>query len=86
MNNVPMKLDYSKTLNEQLDTFNYYKDRYASYELEIIKLQQEIEQLKANLEEANDNATWWRNRFNAIHRQLYKTNDDAVNSLEDEDE
>lgn len=46
MNEVPMKFDYSKTINEQLPTFNYYKDRYCSYALEIMKLQQENQKYK----------------------------------------
>lgn len=46
-----MKLDYSKTINEQIDTFNYYKNRYANYELEILKLQKENQELKKQLEE-----------------------------------
>lgn len=45
-----MKLDYSKTINEQIDTFNYYKNRYANYELEILKLQQENQKLKKQLD------------------------------------
>lgn len=40
MNGIPMNFDYSKTINEQLDTFNYYKDRYISYEFQILKLNQ----------------------------------------------
>ena len=46
-----MKFDYSKTINEQLDIFNYYKNRYANYELSILKLQQENKELKQQLEE-----------------------------------
>ena len=40
-----MKFDYSKTINEQLPTFEYYKDRYCSYELELINDRKEIERL-----------------------------------------
>lgn len=46
MNGIPMKLDYSKTINEQLTTFEYYKDRYCSYELQIMKLLQENQKYK----------------------------------------
>ena len=46
-----MKFDYSKTINEQLDIFDYYKNRYANYELTILKLQQENNDLKKQLEE-----------------------------------
>ena len=45
-----MKFDYSKTINEQLDTFDYYKNRYANYELSILKLQRENNDLKKQLE------------------------------------
>lgn len=51
MNGVPMRFDYSKTINEQLPTFEYYKDRYCSYELEIMKLRKENQNLKKQLEE-----------------------------------
>lgn len=47
-----MKLDYSKTINEQIDTFDYYKNRYANYELEILKLQQENHKYKEAIEKA----------------------------------
>ena len=40
-----MKFDYSKTINEQLPTFEYYKDRYCSYELELLTDRKEIERL-----------------------------------------
>lgn len=53
MNGVPMKFDYSKTINEQLSTFEYYKDRYCSYELQIMRLQQENKQLKEELKAVN---------------------------------
>ena len=46
MNGIPLKLDYSKTINEQLPTFEYYKNRYAAYELEILKLRKELEEIK----------------------------------------
>lgn len=52
MNNIPMKFDYSKTLNEQLPTFEYYKNRYCSYGLQISQLQQENQQLKDRTEKA----------------------------------
>lgn len=47
-----MKLDYSKTINEQLGTFNYYRNRYASYELELMRNRQQISQLTNNWNEA----------------------------------
>ncbi len=33
-----MKLDYSKTINEQQEVFDYYKNNYLSYQLEIERL------------------------------------------------
>ena len=45
-----MKFDYSKTINEQLPTFDYYKDRYCSYELELINDRKEIERLNGALQ------------------------------------
>ena len=48
-NGIPMRFDYSKTINEQLPTFNYYKDRYCYDVLKIIILQQENEQLKIQI-------------------------------------
>lgn len=48
-----MKFDYSKTINEQLPTFEYYKDRYCSYELELLKDRKEIERLNNKLELIN---------------------------------
>ena len=50
MNNIPMKFDYSKTLNEQLPTFEYYKNRYCSYGLQISQLQQENQHLKEEID------------------------------------
>ena len=41
-----MKFDYSKTLNEQLPTFEYYKNRYCAYELQIIQLKEQVEYLR----------------------------------------
>ena len=46
-----MKFDYSKTINEQLPTFEYYKDRYCSYELELINDRKEIERLNNIIKE-----------------------------------
>lgn len=36
-------------------------------------LYDENQQLKADLQEANDNATWWHNRWNSEHKQLGET-------------
>lgn len=49
-----MNFDYSKTINEQLATFNYYKDRYCSYELELINDRKEIKRLNNIINELED--------------------------------
>ena len=49
-----MRFDYSKTINEQLSTFEYYKNRYCSYVLEIIKLQKQKQDLLNWLESKNN--------------------------------
>lgn len=48
-----MKLDYSKSINEQLEAFEYYKNRYANYELQILQLGQENEKLGLQLHNAS---------------------------------
>ena len=52
MNGIPLRFDYSKTINEQLPTFEYYKDRYASYELQILQLLKQVSELTKIIEEA----------------------------------
>lgn len=52
MNGVPMRFDYSKTINQQLPTFEYYKDRYCTYELEIMKLKKENQKYKEVIDKA----------------------------------
>ena len=58
MNGIPIKLDYSKTINEQLGTFNYYRNRYACYELELMRDRQQIDQLTNNWNELEE---WIKN-------------------------
>lgn len=53
MNGVPMKFDYSKSINEQLPTFEYYRNRYISYELQIMELQQENKKLREKYKATN---------------------------------
>lgn len=64
MNGVPLRFDYSKTINEQLPTFEYYKDRYASYELEIMQLLKQVSKLMDIIDEAK--------RYNRSLVELYK--------------
>ena len=49
-----MKLDYSKTINEQLEVFDYYKNNYLSYQLEIERLNNIINELEKWLNEVID--------------------------------
>ena len=66
-----MNLDYSKTINEQLGTFNYYRNRYASYELELMRNMQQITQLTSNWNELEE---WIRSLIddNNNRYELYK--------------
>lgn len=50
MNGIPMRFDYSKSINEQLPTFEYYKNRYCAYELQISNLIQQINSIAAKLD------------------------------------
>lgn len=53
MNGIPMRFDYTKTINEQLPTFEYYRNRYISYELQIMELQQENKKLREKYKATN---------------------------------
>lgn len=57
MNGIPMKLDYSKTLNDQHETFEYYKNRYINYELQIIQLNKRIAYLERSIERKEETIT-----------------------------
>ena len=80
-----MKFDYSKTINEQLPTFEYYKDRYCSYELELINDRKEIKRLNNIIEhtdiwidrtieiikqQPSEDDTWILERLNSIKQCL----------------
>ena len=80
-----MKFDYSKTINEQLPTFEYYKDRYCSYELELINDRKEIERLNNIIkhtdswidrtieiikQQPSEDDTWILERLNSIKHCL----------------
>ncbi len=51
MNGIPLKFDFSKTLNEQLATFEYYKTRYQALALQVQKLNEEKYEIIDYLEE-----------------------------------
>ena len=51
--------------------------QYDKTAKEIDKLLDRIKELQAEVEEANDNATWWFNRYNAIYKQQCSRSDCA---------
>ena len=59
-------------INEIIDKINSLKIHYEikpSFTTRKLKqLQKENEQLKAELQKANDNIIWWSNRFKAVQR------------------
>ena len=67
-----MKFDYSKTINEQLDIFNYYKNRYANYELSILKLQQENQELNKKIDILINNVAEYEDEYNKYKKIIYK--------------
>lgn len=70
MNGIPMRFDYTKTINEQLSTFNYYKDRYGSYELQIVKLQQENKQLKEDYNKVVHETTAFESKVYELEKDI----------------
>lgn len=57
--------DYEKLFKEERYNVSKIEDTY------VYKLQEEINSLRAEVIEANENATWWKNRFNAVNAQMY---------------
>ncbi len=72
-----MKLDYSKTINEQQEVFDYYKNNYLSYQLEIERLNNIIKNYEINtiptLEHNIDVLVDSEDRLNNIINELEKT-------------
>lgn len=60
----------AQTIYFQRKEINKLKNKIELQKQEIKGLRKHLEQLKAGLQEANDNAEWWNNRYNAIKRQL----------------
>ena len=58
--------EYGKNDNNSLKIHYEIKPSFTTRKLK--ELQQENEQLKAELQEANDNIIWWSNRFKAVQR------------------
>ena len=73
---VKSLLDYITNLQSKIEAYELFDNQ------KIANLQEEIEELKANLYEANDSVTWWNNRYNAIVKQ----NDDNHKKLVKEQE
>ena len=44
------------------------KEFYGDEEHFLLEYDDEIEELKADIEEYRDSTTWWSNRFNAVER------------------
>lgn len=61
--------------------YQKHKDYYKNYSKQWAKdklksLENEIEELKAELQEANDSIIWWQNRYNALYKnsiEIYRT-------------
>ena len=48
------------------------KNKTELQKQEIKGLKKHLEQLKVDLQEANDNITWWTNRFKVVERKSEK--------------
>ncbi len=69
-------------LGRQVDVFEKEK---VKYQQEIEQLQNRITELEASIQEANDNATWWHNRYNAmeeINKQHQELNQELRQKLD----
>lgn len=68
--------------------YQKHKDYYKNYSKQWIKnklkkLGDEIVELKAELQEANDSIIWWQNRYNALKQnsiEIYKLNSKGDNN------
>lgn len=73
MRRVNNWIDYLKITDAELGESNPKgKDISTTY---IYQLESRVEELEAEVKEANNNATWWRNRFNAVREQLKAANE-----------
>lgn len=61
------------TNDEVQEIIDRAEDEYDRLKDRVHDLYDENKQLKADLQEANDNATWWHNRWNSEHKQLGET-------------
>lgn len=56
----------TQTIYYQRKEINKLKNKIELQKQEIKGLKKHLEQLKVDLQEANDNAEWWRSRFNGL--------------------
>ena len=59
----------AQTIYFQRKEINRLKNKIELQKQEIKGLRKHLEQLKVDLQEANDNAEWWHNRFKAVQEQ-----------------
>lgn len=57
------------TNDEVQEIIDRAEDEYDRLKDRVHDLYDENQQLKADLQEANDNVTWWQNRFKSEHMQ-----------------
>lgn len=73
-----------KQLNEAVAEWRHKQEKhvvqtkqYGKTAKEIDKLLTRIRELEAEVQEANDNATWWRNRYTAMEKRVCSRSDCA---------
>lgn len=59
-----------------------YGKTFDEYWNRIINLEQENKQLKEELKSANEEITWWSNRFNAVERDNRQLKEDKKKAIE----
>ena len=56
--------------------YGYIHAKKLTMEPYVKDLLKEIDALKAEVQEANENTTWWYNRFKALHSQKGESNNE----------
>lgn len=80
MRRVNNWIDYLKITDAELGESNPKgKDISTTY---IYQLESRVEELEAEVKEANDNATWWHNRYNAAERKIERLENDYYFALD----
>lgn len=54
--------------NSQYYNMRSEEQKIYNQRREIKRLENRVKELEAEVQEANDNATWWRNRYTAIEK------------------